>query len=170
MSGAYRQFKRYFAPEPPGAHPRSSLARAQRVRLGPASRRSGAHAARESTPTMAAWSPIPLGSPPISTGWSQAVLGNLRSIGIVEVRGELPDKVVTATRFYLTSLPADTALFAQALREHWHIENRPHWILDALFREDAPPQARHQSQMETCRVGAPISPTGVHGVSQMRLP
>jgi len=85
---------------------------------------------------MAAWSPIPLGSPLISTGWSQVVLGNLRSIGIVEVRGELLDKVVTATRFYLTSLPADTALFAQVLREHWHIENRLHWILDTLFRED----------------------------------
>ena len=85
---------------------------------------------------MAAWSPIPLGSPPISTDWSQAVLGNLRSIGIVEVRGELPDKVETATRFYLTSLPADTALFAQALRGHGHMANRLHGMLDALCRED----------------------------------
>jgi predicted transposase YbfD/YdcC len=84
-------------------------------------------------------------------------LGNLRSIGIVEVRGELPDKVVTATRFYLTSLPADTALFAQALREHWHIENRPHWILDALFREDESRMRKTQGR-QNFAVLRPIAP------------
>jgi predicted transposase YbfD/YdcC len=62
---------------------------------------------------------------------------NLHSIGLVEARRELPDKTETETRFYLTSLPADAPLFAKAVRGHWHIENRLHWVLDMVFREDA---------------------------------
>ena len=27
-------------------------------------------------------------------------------------------------------------LFANAVRCHWHIENRLHWVLDVIFRED----------------------------------
>jgi predicted transposase YbfD/YdcC len=61
---------------------------------------------------------------------------NLHSIGMMEARRELPTKVGTETRFYLTSLPADAPLFAQAVRSHWHIANRLHWVLDVSFRED----------------------------------
>ena len=27
-------------------------------------------------------------------------------------------------------------LFPDAVRWHWHIENRLHWVLDVIFRED----------------------------------
>ena len=44
------------------------------------------------------------------------------------------------TRYYLSSLPADTAQLAhtalQAIRSHWGIENELHWVLDIAFRED----------------------------------
>ena len=30
----------------------------------------------------------------------------------------------------------DAALFAKAVRSHWHIENRLHWVLDVVFHED----------------------------------
>jgi predicted transposase YbfD/YdcC len=60
----------------------------------------------------------------------------LQSIGMVEARRERGTEVETATRFSLTSLPADAVLFAQAVRGHWHIENRLHWVLDMSFRED----------------------------------
>lgn len=38
--------------------------------------------------------------------------------------------------FSLGSLPLDAELFAGAIREHWPIENRPHWMLDVVFHED----------------------------------
>jgi predicted transposase YbfD/YdcC len=38
-------------------------------------------------------------------------------------------------RYYLTTL-TKVAAFARSVRTHWGIENRLHWVLDVLFRED----------------------------------
>lgn len=38
--------------------------------------------------------------------------------------------------YYLSSLAGDADTFARAVRAHWGIENRLHWILDIAFRED----------------------------------
>jgi predicted transposase YbfD/YdcC len=38
--------------------------------------------------------------------------------------------------YYITSLQDDVALFAQAARGHWSIENQLHWVLDMAFDED----------------------------------
>jgi predicted transposase YbfD/YdcC len=40
-------------------------------------------------------------------------------------------------RYYLSSLPPDAGLLGQAIRAHWGVENRLHWVLDVQFREDA---------------------------------
>ena len=49
-------------------------------------------------------------------------------------------EVTRETRYYLSSLPADTPHLArtacQAVRRHWSIENELHWVLDIAFRED----------------------------------
>jgi len=34
-----------------------------------------------------------------------------------------------------SSMPLDAKLFAYAVRYHWHVENRLHWVLDAVFHE-----------------------------------
>lgn len=45
----------------------------------------------------------------------------------------------TETMFYISSLAVDAACFAQPIRSHWHIENRLHWIKDAILDEDRSP-------------------------------
>lgn len=42
----------------------------------------------------------------------------------------------TAVRYYVRSLPSDAGVIAHAVRSHWGIENRLHWVLDVAFRED----------------------------------
>jgi predicted transposase YbfD/YdcC len=39
-------------------------------------------------------------------------------------------------RYFISSLPADAPLLAQAIREHWGVENGCHWVLDMYFGED----------------------------------
>jgi predicted transposase YbfD/YdcC len=40
------------------------------------------------------------------------------------------------TRYYITSLKPDAARLNQAIRQHWGIENKLHWVLDVAFGED----------------------------------
>jgi hypothetical protein len=44
-----------------------------------------------------------------------------------------------AVRYFVTSLPADTApaVALRAVRRHWHIDNRLHWPRDVTLGEDA---------------------------------
>jgi predicted transposase YbfD/YdcC len=60
----------------------------------------------------------------------------LRAIAMVEAEVERNNTVSRERRFFLSSLPLDARLLAAAVRSHWHIENRLHWVLDVVFHED----------------------------------
>jgi len=66
----------------------------------------------------------------------KASWANVTSVGMVESSREVGGEVVMEQRFCLTSLPGDAMCFAQAVREHWGVENSLHWVLDVSFRED----------------------------------
>jgi predicted transposase YbfD/YdcC len=60
----------------------------------------------------------------------------IASVGLVESHREVRGEVSIEQRFFLTSLPCDAVRFAQAVREHWGVDNALHWRLDVSFRED----------------------------------
>ncbi len=41
------------------------------------------------------------------------------------------------TRYYISSLPANTNSLNDKIRNHWSIENNLHWSLDVIFNEDS---------------------------------
>jgi predicted transposase YbfD/YdcC len=60
----------------------------------------------------------------------------LRAIAVVEAEVERDGSISRERRYYLSSMPLYAKLFAYAVRCHWHVENRLHWVLDVVFHED----------------------------------
>ena len=53
-----------------------------------------------------------------------------------ETRVEAKGKTRTETRFFISSRALTPAEAAEAIRGHWAIENRLHWVLDVTFADD----------------------------------
>ncbi len=67
--------------------------------------------------------------------------GELRLPGVATIikvrsRTELKDRCRTDTRYYISSANLTAEAAAEAVRGHWGIENRLHWVLDVVFAED----------------------------------
>ncbi len=54
----------------------------------------------------------------------------------VQSRAELSDRSRFETRYYIASAKLTAEQAAQAVRGHWGIENRLHWVLDVVFADD----------------------------------
>lgn len=60
----------------------------------------------------------------------------IKSIAMVENTVERNGETSCERRYYICSVVLLAVQFANAVRCHWHIENRLHWVLDVIFRED----------------------------------
>ncbi|MEB3292103.1 MAG: ISAs1 family transposase [Synechococcales bacterium] len=72
--------------------------------------------------------------PPLGPQW----VGIQRIIRI-ERQGLRSQQPYHEVRFYISSLTLDARGFAQLIRQHWHIENRLHWVKDVVLKEDETP-------------------------------
>jgi predicted transposase YbfD/YdcC len=60
----------------------------------------------------------------------------LQSIAMVQAKRQLGDETTVTRRYFISSLKSDANLLLHAVRTHWEIENKVHWVLDIAFRED----------------------------------
>ena len=60
----------------------------------------------------------------------------LKTFGLAIRRSISKGKETIEHRYYINSLSRNGKRFAGYVRGHWSIENRLHWVLDMVFRED----------------------------------
>lgn len=61
---------------------------------------------------------------------------HLAMIAMVQSETRRGDKIEKERRYYLCSARLSAEAFARAVRAHWGIENRLHWVLDVVFHDD----------------------------------
>jgi predicted transposase YbfD/YdcC len=65
------------------------------------------------------------------SGWA-----GIQSVAMVVRRVIEEGHSTTELCYFISSLEPDAEQIANAIRSHWHIENRLHWVLDVVFGED----------------------------------
>lgn len=59
-----------------------------------------------------------------------------RTIVKLESFRHVKGKETKEISYFITSLPPDSELIMKSIRSHWGIENKLHWVLDVVFKED----------------------------------
>ncbi len=60
----------------------------------------------------------------------------LRSFAVLESERTIGNKTTQERRLYISSLAPDAERISQAIRSHWAVENRLHWVMDVSFNDD----------------------------------
>jgi predicted transposase YbfD/YdcC len=60
----------------------------------------------------------------------------LQSVAMVRTERCVGEQSTLERRYFISSLAADAKQLLRAVRGHWGIENKLHWVLDIAFRED----------------------------------
>ena len=60
----------------------------------------------------------------------------LQSIAMIKSERQTDRKTTVEYRYFISSLESDAPQTLNAVRTHWGIENKVHWVLDVVFRED----------------------------------
>ena len=61
---------------------------------------------------------------------------DLAMIAMVESETQRHGKTTVERRYYLSSAKLSAKQLAAAVRAHWHVENRLHWVMDVVFHDD----------------------------------
>ena len=61
---------------------------------------------------------------------------HLAMIGMVLSHTQRGGRIEQERRYYLCSTRLSAEAFARAVRAHWGVENRLHWVLDVIFHDD----------------------------------
>ena len=61
---------------------------------------------------------------------------DLAMVAMVEAVVERDGKTARSRRFHIGSAPLSARRAAQAVRGHWGVENRLHWVMDTVFHDD----------------------------------
>jgi predicted transposase YbfD/YdcC len=56
----------------------------------------------------------------------------VQSLRVNKKTGEFSEE----TRYYISSAIIEAKEFSKSIRAHWEVENKLHWVLDVVFRED----------------------------------
>jgi predicted transposase YbfD/YdcC len=78
----------------------------------------------------------------------------LRSVAVVQATRDVPLKGVSVERrYFISSLGGvDAAAMGKAIRGHWAVENKLHWVLDVSFDEDQKRNRKNHSAENFSRV------------------
>jgi predicted transposase YbfD/YdcC len=61
---------------------------------------------------------------------------NLATIGMIKSEVEKDGAITVSTRYFISSAHLDAVQLGRAVRAHWGIENRLHWVMDVVFHDD----------------------------------